>query len=113
MAEAAEQVGLGESLLHDRRDELPFDASRAFHAALVDGRVCLKGSVEALAPRCDRVKTAAGEHELDDVGREETLQKAQRLAERGLRVLMVAGGSRGNSVGQSSEPNCFGIRRIE
>jgi magnesium-transporting ATPase (P-type) len=92
VAEAAELAGLGENLVLEREAELAFDPSRSFHAALVQGHVYLKGAVEALAPRCDRVRTKGREQPLDDPARDALLQRAHHLAERGLRILMVAEG---------------------
>jgi len=96
VAEGVRTAQLGDELLAEREAELPFDPARSFHAAVVGGRLCLKGAVETIAPRCDRVRRG-GEAgtlwvSLDDAARNELLARAQRLAERGLRVLMVAEG---------------------
>jgi calcium-translocating P-type ATPase len=93
VAEAAELAGLGETLLLKREKELAFDPSRSFHAAVVHDRMCLKGAVEALLPRCDRTRVKGRVQVLDDAGREDLLERAHRLAGRGLRILMVAEGS--------------------
>lgn len=76
-----------------RSAELPFDPSRSFHATAAGGHIWLKGAVEALAQRCDLVYRNGEEQPLDAAGREALLQRAQQLAERGLRVLMVARGA--------------------
>jgi magnesium-transporting ATPase (P-type) len=91
---AAVAAGLGERLRGPRLAESPFDPIRAFHAVRVPGRVCVKGAPEALLPSCVRVRAeAVGEAQpLDAVGRAALAERAQTLAERGLRVLLVAEG---------------------
>lgn len=101
----AESVGLEIQLRARRQKEVPFDPSRSFHAAVVrnaelsaDGaatgsRLYVKGAPEALAAWCTRGWKEGREVELDDSGRAELLVHAHQLAERGLRVLMVAEGS--------------------
>jgi magnesium-transporting ATPase (P-type) len=80
---AACAAGMRQDLEQQRQAEAPFDPRRSFHAALVAGRLCVKGAPEAILPRCD----------LDDTGQQELFEQARRLAARGLRVLMVAQGS--------------------
>ena len=92
VSDAAEKAGLEEELRTERDSGLPFDSARGFHANVVRGRLCVEGAAEALAPRCDRVRRDGGEHALDEAGKHELLARARRLAERGLRVLMVAEG---------------------
>src|SRR5205807_10451292 len=78
VAEAAELAGLGEVRLLERESELAFDPSRACHAATVQGRLCLKGAVEALVPRCDRVLIEGSEQVLDAARRHELEDRAHR-----------------------------------
>jgi magnesium-transporting ATPase (P-type) len=85
---AAHEAGLADELRMLREAEAPFDAVRGFHGALVGGRVCIKGAPERIAPRCTRI---AGKL-LDDAGRQRLLDRADHLARRGLRVLLVAEG---------------------
>jgi magnesium-transporting ATPase (P-type) len=92
---AALSNGLGDEVRAPREGEAPFDAARAFHAALVGGRVCVKGAPERLIPRCAHVRLPWGDHPLDGALRADLLNRATRLAERGLRVLMVAEGPPG------------------
>jgi cation-transporting ATPase I len=86
------EAGLGNDLLAPRQAEASFDPSRAFHAALVGGRLYLKGAPETLAPRCTRVSEHGQVRPLDEEGRQALLARAHHFAERGLRVLMVAEG---------------------
>jgi calcium-translocating P-type ATPase len=92
VAEGARTAGLGDALHAERREELPFDPARSFHAALIGDRLCLKGASEELVPRCSSIRIDDEVRPLDGAGREEILARAQSLAERGLRVLMVAEG---------------------
>jgi magnesium-transporting ATPase (P-type) len=86
------QAGLETEVRARREVEVPFDAARAFHASCVQGRVCVKGAPERLIARCTRVRTEAGDRPLDDAGRADLLGRCLRMAEQGLRVLMVAEG---------------------
>lgn len=93
----AEQAGLASELRVERDEEARFDPVRPFHAAIVADKLRVKGAPEAIVHRCSTV--AAGEEAtaLDDAGRRKLLRRANRLAERGLRVIMVAEGAAGNS----------------
>jgi magnesium-transporting ATPase (P-type) len=102
VAEAAVGAGLGDELRVSREAESPFHSARSFHTAVAWGRLCAEGAAEALAPRCDRVRRAGDVCPLDDAGRQELLGRARALAERGLRVLMVAEGSPDTSVDDPS-----------
>ena len=88
----AAEAGLTEEMRARRQREARFDSARPFHAALVRQRLRVKGAPEALVGRCAAVAGPDGDRPLDDAGREELLARAQRLAERGLRVIMVAEG---------------------
>jgi len=88
IVQAAHEAGLGEELRLLREAEAPFDSARGYHGARVSGRLCIKGAPERIAPRCIRV----GGRPLDDAGRRALLDRASQLAERGLRMLMVAEG---------------------
>jgi cation-transporting ATPase I len=92
VVEAAERAGLGHEVREARTQEAPFEPTRSFHAARIDGRLCVKGAPEVVVERCTRVRSGGVERELDDEGRARLLATADRLAERGLRVLMVAEG---------------------
>jgi magnesium-transporting ATPase (P-type) len=86
------QAGLEDEVRAPRQAEVPFDSARAFHASLVRGRLCVKGAPERLVPRCVRVRYAGADHPLDEELRAALLARGTRLAERGLRVLLVAEG---------------------
>lgn len=91
----AEAAGLSGDIRSERSAQLPFDPARAFHAAMVDGRLYVKGAPEALIPRCSALRMlsdggAERDEPLDEAGRERLDARAEELAARGLRVLMVA-----------------------
>jgi magnesium-transporting ATPase (P-type) len=88
----AHDAGLGDEIRQPRLAEVPFDAARAFYAALVAGRLCVKGAPERLVSRCLSGLRGGEERPLDAAGRVAWLDRAAGLAERGLRVLMVAEG---------------------
>jgi cation-transporting ATPase I len=91
----AQAAGLGDALSAPREREAPFDPAQSFHATRVNGRLCVKGAPETLAPRCVRLH-AEGEAaavDLDERGRERLLARARELAARGLRILLVAEGA--------------------
>jgi calcium-translocating P-type ATPase len=90
---AALELGLDQAVRQPREAEDPFDPLQAFHVAVVAGRLCAKGAPEALAPRCVRLRRHGREESLDEAGRETLLDRAQELAARGLRLLLVAEGS--------------------
>ena len=90
--QGAQEAGLGERLQVKHTAELAFDPVRSFHATVANGSLCLKGAPEALVPRCSWILHHGEKQPLDANGQQELLAYAQRLAERGLRVLMVAEG---------------------
>jgi calcium-translocating P-type ATPase len=89
---AALGAGLGEQVRAPRLAEMQFDSARAFHASLVPGRLCVKGAPERLMPRCDRVRIGGIDEPLTEARRTAVLARVTMLAERGLRVLLVAEG---------------------
>ena len=95
---AAEQYGLTLLLEQTRERESPFDPARSYHAALVGSRLCLKGAAEVLLPRCTRQRRGGRDAPLSEGGRRRLLEQATRLAERGLRVLIVAEGLPGGAL---------------
>jgi magnesium-transporting ATPase (P-type) len=99
VAQAAEEAGLGDDLRVERSAQSPFDSARSFHAAVVRGRLCIEGAAEALVPRCTHVRRDGAERPLDEAGQAQLLARARNLAERGLRVLMVAEGAPDSAVG--------------
>ena len=94
----AAQAGLGDDLRVARGAEAPFDPVRSFHATVAGNRLYAKGAPEALVPRCGRVRRGGVEEELDEAGRQALHDRAEDLAGRGLRVLMVAEGTPGTPV---------------
>jgi magnesium-transporting ATPase (P-type) len=88
------EAGLGDAMRAPRKTVLPFDSSRAFYAALFPERLCVKGAPERIVPRCTRLRVASGVVPLDAAGRQALLERGARLAEGGLRVLLVAEGPR-------------------
>jgi magnesium-transporting ATPase (P-type) len=92
--EAARTAGLAEDVLDVRRTaEAPFDPARPFHAALVHGRLCVKGSTESLLPRCTHLRIGGRDQRLTSARTKRLLAEAERLAAEGLRVLLVAAGA--------------------
>ncbi len=90
----AEMAGLASDLRAERTREAPFDPVRSFHATIAGGRVYVKGAPEAVLPRCGHVKCRNGVELPIDEGTGHALRsRAEDLAARGLRVLMVAEGS--------------------
>ncbi len=67
--------------LRDQADDHPAPDARG------RGRLFAKGAPEVLLASCARRRTAAGEEPLDDAGRQEILEAAQRMAGEALRVL--------------------------
>jgi calcium-translocating P-type ATPase len=90
---AADRAGLTAELSADREAEAPFDPVRSLHATAVAGRVCVKGAAEIVIPRCTHAASKdRSPTELDDAARDALLERAERLASEGLRVLLVADG---------------------
>src|SRR3982074_1634182 len=81
-----------------RAAEASFEPSRGFHATRSSGRLFVKGAPEVLASCCTAVRRAGADEQLTDGGRDGLLRTAERLSEAGLRVLMVAEGSRTGSI---------------
>ncbi len=90
--EGAERAGVTAMRTARRDDEEPFEPSRGFHATRADGRVVVKGAVEVLVARCERVRRNGSDEPLGSTGRQQLLDRAEWLSEQGLRVLMVAEG---------------------
>jgi len=95
---AATEAGLGDLLRAERTAEAPFDPARSFHAAVALGRLHVKGAAEVLAARCGGVRVGGQEQPLDEAGRARLRGRAEELASRGLRVLMVAEGAPSGAV---------------
>jgi calcium-translocating P-type ATPase len=89
---AAMDAGLREQVRAPRLAELLFDSARAFHASRVPGRLCVKGAPEKLVPRCTRVRIADSDEPMTEARHAALLARVTALAERGLRVLLIAEG---------------------
>jgi cation-transporting ATPase I len=89
----AEKAGLGHEIRVPRTAEVPFEPARSFHATAAGGRLMVKGAAEALVERCSRMRRDGHEVVLRKRDRQASLNQAEGLARRGLRVLMVAEGS--------------------
>ena len=107
--QSARDAGLGADIEVKHEDELAFDPVRSFHATLTQGRLCVKGAPEALLPRCTSVFSHAEKCPLDESSRERLLAQAKHLAERGLRLLMVAEGSSSLSLDHPQELTALGF----
>jgi calcium-translocating P-type ATPase len=105
--DAAEAAGLSAALTGERQAEAPFDPVRSLHATVVGGRLCVKGATEAVLERCTEVGPDAAP--LDAAGRRRLLERAESLAERGLRVLMVAEGRSDTSTENPQELRALGF----
>jgi calcium-translocating P-type ATPase len=88
----ARAAGLYNGTEVKREMVVPFDPARGFHAALVQGRVCVKGAPEVLVKYCDRIRRNGDDVPFDPADQEKLLNQSRELAKQGLRVLMVAQG---------------------
>ncbi len=89
---AAMIAGINGDIEVSRQEDFPFGSERSYHASRVNGNVYFKGAPEVVLMLCNRARRNGSETELDDHGRDELLERAQAMAERGLRVLAVAQG---------------------
>lgn len=90
--QGAEAGGLAEQLRVQRTAEVPFDPVRPFHASIAGGKLRVKGAVETLLPRCTSMRRDGRVLTMGATRRDALQARAQELAERGLRILMVAEG---------------------
>jgi cation-transporting P-type ATPase I len=78
----------------ERVTDLPFEPGRGLYAVLgrcVDGhRLSVKGAPESVLPACLRWRRAGGVSDLDDALRAQVVERVDRLAKEGYRVLAVA-----------------------
>jgi calcium-translocating P-type ATPase len=92
VVDAARKADLEANVLMPRQAEVPFDSARAYHATVLAERLCVKGAPERLLGRCTHSRLSGVVQPLDEHGRAAYLDRAAGLAERGLRVLLVAEG---------------------
>lgn len=108
----AAEAGLGDEMHAAREREARFDPTRPFHATLVGGRLRVKGAPEAIARRCTAVSHSGQSRHIGEAGQQVLLAKAQQLAERGLRVIMVAEGASDTPGGDPHELTALGFLGI-
>jgi magnesium-transporting ATPase (P-type) len=89
----AEAAGLHDAIRAPRGHEASFDPARSFHAATVQGHLYVKGAPEVLLERSTHLRRGAATTALDAAERAALLRRATSLAQRGLRVLLVAEGA--------------------
>jgi cation-transporting P-type ATPase I len=113
----ANALGVGDSegrLAWHRRDEIPFESRRGYHAVLGDdgdhngrGRtpwITMKGAPEVVIPLCDTWRRAERTVELSAAERRALDAKLDALGRRGLRVLAVAEApARGSGLGDGTD----------
>ena len=90
--QGALDAGLEKQIYEKHDEELPFDPRRAFHASMVQGRLCLKGAPEALIPRCSSISRRGKVRPMSDEDRLKLQAMSRQFAGRGLRMLFVAEG---------------------
>ncbi len=105
----AERAGLSEEIRVQRTLEVPFEPARSFHATVADGRLMVKGAAEALVDRCSAVRRNGRQWVLADRDQQRLLEQAERLARRGLRVLMVAEGPEAGSAEDPQDLVALGL----
>lgn len=100
MLVAADEAGIDRSRLlaaNPERREEPFDpATRRMitvHGGESRFRIAAKGAAESIVPSCTSIRTGSGDRRLTDDDHRSWLDRADRLAADGLRVLAVATGS--------------------
>jgi cation-transporting ATPase I len=92
VVEAADRIGLAQRLRTQRAEQVPFEPVRSFHAAVIDGRLYVKGAPEALVERCSAVRLDGALVRLTAAERRRLMARVDELSAEGLRVLMVAEG---------------------
>lgn len=110
IVQGAIAAGLREPMDAVREAELSFDPARSFHVTRTRERLCVKGAPEALLPRCRALLLRQGERRsLDEAERAALLQRAQQLAARGLRLLMVAQGAQNTPLDNPQDLTALGF----
>jgi len=110
--EGAKKLGFLVELHAPREDEAPFEATRAFHASKVGDCILVKGAPEVIVERCAFFRRDGGDVLVQDSEREMLLHEAERIAARGMRVLMVAQGDASGSVDDPQNLTALGFLGI-
>ncbi|HZC04528.1 MAG TPA: HAD-IC family P-type ATPase, partial [Ktedonobacterales bacterium] len=110
---AAEEAGVGQRLREKRESETPFDPMLGYHATKVNGRLYVKGAPEVIIPRCVSKRVNDHDARVGAIGRQRLLERAQRFAEQGLRVLVVAEGSGESSPDDPQDLTALGFLGIK
>lgn len=90
---AAADANLDDIIRIPRDREIPFDSARAFTATVAGGKLQAKGAPERLLPRCSSYRSFGKVVEFTEQTRAYFLKRVEKLAERGLRVLLIAEGA--------------------
>jgi len=110
--QGALDAGLGRKLHVQHEAEVSFDPLRSFHATLIHEHLSIKGAPEVLLPRCNWLWRHGEKCPLDEMSRCELLVNSKRLAERGLRVLLVAEGEANGNVSEPADLTFLGFAGI-
>ncbi|GHO70988.1 hypothetical protein KSC_098800 [Ktedonobacter sp. SOSP1-52] len=110
--QGAIHLGLAEEICVPHEDEVAFDPTRAFHATLASHRLNLKGAPEVLLARCNWLYLKGKKRALDETQRNALLDRAQELARRGLRILMVAEGATTTNIDDPQDLTFLGFIAI-
>ncbi|WP_040447157.1 cation-translocating P-type ATPase [Ktedonobacter racemifer] len=110
--QGAIHLGLAEEICVPHEDEVAFDPMRAFHATLASHKLNLKGAPEVLLARCNRLYLKGKKRALDEAHGGALLNRAQELARRGLRILMVAEGAATTNIDDPQDLTFLGFIAI-
>jgi calcium-translocating P-type ATPase len=96
-----------------RETELSFDPSRSFYVTIAQNKLYVKGAPEVILARCHALLQHGEEQPLDEARRALLLQRSQQLAARGLRVLMIAEGSKDQTLTNPQHLTALGFVGIQ
>ncbi|GHO85804.1 cation-translocating P-type ATPase [Dictyobacter formicarum] len=109
VVQGAIEAGLGEQVSLKHEVELSFDPVRSFSVTVVQDKLCIKGAPEAILSRCSSLLQDGVQKPLDEVGRDILSNRSLQLAEKGLRVLMVAEGAKGGPLDDPQDLTALGF----
>ncbi len=109
VVQGAIATGLGERVYREHEAELSFDPKRSFHATIVQRRLCIKGAPEVILARCRSLFQDGEQKSLGEAERARLVACSRQLAERGLRVLMVAEGVKDLSLDDPQDLTALGF----